>query len=46
LVAASSLSHPNVSFKYLALTFGSSLGPILPSSTYSANPSSKGEALA
>lgn len=41
-----SLSHPNSSLRYLALFLGSSLGPTLPNSTYSANPSSKGEALA
>jgi len=46
LAAARSLSHPNVSNKYLDLILGSSLGPIFPSSTYSENPSSKGEALA
>jgi hypothetical protein len=46
LAPARSLSHPNSSFKYLALFLGSSLGPNFPSSHYSANPSSKGVALA
>lgn len=46
LSPACSLSQENSSFKYLALTFGSSLGPNFPSSHYSANPSSKGTALA
>lgn len=39
---ACSLSHPYSSAKNLALALGSSLGPIFPSSTYSANPSAKG----
>lgn len=46
LAPACSLSQSNSSNKYLALNLGSSLGPILPSSTYSANPSAKGLALA
>lgn len=46
LVPANSLSHPYSSFKYLALYLGSSLGPIFPSSTFSANPSSRFTALA
>jgi len=46
LAPACSLSQENSSNKYLALILTSSLGPILPSSTYSANPSSKGKALA
>jgi len=41
-----SLSHSYSSNKYLALILTSSLGVIFPASTYSANPSSKGTALA
>lgn len=46
LVPACSLSHSNSSLRYLALFLGSSLGVIFPSSTYSANPSSRLVALA
>lgn len=42
LVPACSFSHSKFSNKYLALALGSSLGPILPPSTSSANPSAKG----